>query len=92
MVFSLAPNSSSSGSFQIRHTAVSTKDSTTCRAKQLPMMRSAPSRFRLPSSMDASGAPPIATRAAKAEIIIKMGAHTPTPVSARPPTSFMCPR
>ena len=41
--------------------------------------------------MDALGAPPILTRAAKAEIASMTGVVTPTPASACFPTSGMCP-
>ena len=36
--------------------------------------------------MEARGAPPMASSAAKAEMIMMTGRHTPTPVSAREPT------
>ena len=39
-----------------------------------------------PSEMEARGAPPMASNAAKAEMIMMTGRHTPTPVSARAPT------
>ena len=42
-------------------------------------------------AMDARGAPPEATSAAKAEMIMISGRHTPTPVSARLPSPGMWP-
>ncbi|EJX06870.1 hypothetical protein EVA_05023 [gut metagenome] len=41
--------------------------------------------------MEARGAPPLLTRAAKAEIIMMSGRHTPTPVKASVPTPGMRP-
>ena len=40
-------------------------------------------------AMDARGAPPEDTKAAKAEMIMMMGRHTPTPVRAMLPVSGM---
>ena len=54
--------------------------------KLLPMIRSDSFRSPRPSAMEARGAPPKAIRAAKAEITMMMGRHTPTPVRASLPT------
>ena len=94
MVFSLAPKVSSRGSAKLRNTAVSTTAVISSRVKLLPMIFREPSRSPRPSWMEARGAPPMPTRAAKAEIIMIMGRQTPTPVRARAPTvstGFMCP-
>ena len=86
MVLSLAPNTRSMGSAKSRNTAVSTTAAATSMVMLLPMIRSDSARFPRPSSMDARGAPPIAISAAKAEITMMMGRHTPTPVRASLPT------
>ena len=86
MVLSLAPKMRSMGSANAMNTAVSTSAAATSSVKLLPMIRSEPGTFPRPSSMEARGAPPMAIRAAKAEITMMMGRHTPTPVSASFPT------
>ena len=50
--------------------------------KQPPRVFSAPSRSPLPMKMDARGAPPELTKAAKADTTMIRGMHTPTPVRA----------
>ena len=45
----------------------------------------------LPMRIEALGAPPLPTKAAKADTIRISGMHTPTPVSARAPASGMWP-
>lgn len=52
---------------------------------QLPRIRSAVSLSPRPSMIDARGAPPMLTSAAKAEIAVMAGKVTPTPVSAFAP-------
>ena len=94
MVFPLAPKASSRGPAKPWNTTVSTAAVTTRRVKLLPMIFWDPSRSPRPSWMEARGAPPMPTRAAKAEMIMMMGRQTPTPVRARAPTvstGFMCP-
>ena len=59
--------------------------------KQLPSIFSAVFLSPLPIKMLALGAPPMPTRYAKAETIIIIGKHTPTPVRAVAPISAMCP-
>ena len=86
MVFSLAPKVISRGSAKTRKTTVSVTAAITSRVKLLPMMRWEPSRSPRPSWMEALGAPPMPTRAAKAEMTIITGRQTPTPVRARDPT------
>ena len=44
-----------------------------------------------PIKIDALGAPPEPTRAAKAETTIMIGRQTPTPVRARLPLPGICP-
>ena len=82
------------GRANTRNTTVSTRETITSMAKQLPIIRSASPLFPRPSSMEARGAPPMASNAANAEITIMMGKQTPTPVSASFPTvstGCMCP-
>ena len=86
MVFSLAPKVSSSGSAKSWNAAVRHREVTTSSVRQPPMIRSDSAGFPLPSWMEARGAPPIAINAAKAEIIMMTGRHTPTPVRASLPT------
>ena len=59
--------------------------------KQLPSVRSAEALSRRPMKIDARGAPPLLTSAAKAEMIIISGMHTPTPVRASAPWPGMWP-
>ena len=59
--------------------------------KLLPRMRSAPFLSPAPSRMLARGAPPMPANAAKAEMTIKMGKATPTPVRAVAPMPGMLP-
>ena len=56
---SLAPSRYSIGFFIRRSTTVRTRPVRTSRLKEVPMIRSASSRFPLPRSMDVSGAPPM---------------------------------
>ena len=58
---------------------------------QLPIAFSACSVSPFPIKIDAFGAPPILTSAAKAEIARITGAVTPTPAKADFPTSGICP-
>ena len=60
--------------------------------KQLPSILSASSLSPLPMAIDAFGAPPDATSAAKAETTSIIGRQTPTPVRARLPSPGICPR
>ena len=85
-MFSLAPKSSSNLSANTSKRIVSTKDVMSSIVRQLPMMRSDLSLSPAPSAIEARGAPPMAMREAKAEMIIMIGRHTPTPVSASLPT------
>ena len=91
MVFSLAPKASSRSRLQISKTAVSAAATASSKVKQPAMVRSAFSFWPLPMKMDARGAPPPPASAAKADTIIMSGIHTPTPVSARLPTSGIWP-
>ena len=86
MVLSLAPKMRSMGSANTRNTTVSTTEAATSMVMLLPMIRSDSFRSPRPSAMEARGAPPKAIRAAKAEITMMMGRHTPTPVRASLPT------
>ena len=74
------------GSAKARNTAVSTTDAPTSRVRLLPMIRSDSFKSPRPSAMEARGAPPKASSAAKAEITMMMGRQTPTPVRASLPT------
>ena len=85
-MFSLAPNARSRSRSKISSSAVKTTDMTICMEKQPPSIFSAESLSPLPMDIDALGAPPALTNAANAEIIIIIGRHTPTPVSARLPS------
>ena len=58
---------------------------------QLPTTFSARSVSPRPSKIDAFGAPPMLTNAAKAEIARMTGVVTPTPASACLPTVGICP-
>ena len=74
-----------------RITAVSTAAIRTSMVVQLPNIFSAVSLSPFPIMMDALGAPPMLTNAAKAEMAIIRGMVTPTPVSALGPTSAIWP-
>ena len=91
MVFSLAPNMRSSGWPKIRMTAVRTSAMRTSMVVQFPRIFSALSFSPFPIMMEALGAPPMLTRAAKAEIAMMSGMVTPTPVRASGPMSLICP-
>ena len=91
MVSSLAPNSRHTGSPKASIAAVSTTESTTSSQVQLPMTRSAVSVSPLPMKIEAFGAPPMLTSAAKVAMAKMMGAVTPTPASACGPASVMRP-
>ena len=67
-------------------TTVRTRAVITSMEAQLPRMRSACWGSPLPIMMEARGAPPMLTRAAKAEIAMITGKVTPTPVSALAPS------
>ena len=86
MVLPLAPNISRMRRPKIRKKAVRTTATVIRAVVQLPRMFSASSFLPLPSIMDALGAPPMLTRAAKAEIAMITGKVTPTPVSAWAPS------
>ena len=89
MVSSLAPKAMSSGRLKSRNTTVSTRLADTAPVTQLPRIFSAPARSPRPRKMEARVAPPMAVRAAKAEMIIMRLMHTPTPVRAVRPTTGM---
>ena len=59
--------------------------------KQPPRIFSAESISSFPIKIDALGAPPDPTRAAKAETTMMIGRQTPTPVRARLPLPGICP-
>ena len=86
MVLALAPNISRILRPKVRKKAVSTTATTIRAVVQLPRIFSASSFLPLPSMMDALGAPPMLTRAAKAEMAMMTGKVTPTPVRALAPT------
>ena len=71
--------------------AVSSREMITCIVRQPPSVLSAESQSPRPMNIDARGAPPEATKAEKAETMSISGMQTPMPVSARLPTSGMCP-
>ena len=91
MVFSLAPNSNSKSSPRIKNSTVSMMEIPTKVTKQFPRIFSAPSTSFCPIFIDARGAPPIPIRELKADIIMRMGNVTPTPVNAAAPISGMWP-
>lgn len=91
MVASEAPKARRMGSLKALKPTVSTAAVISSRARELPRIRSAWSFFPAPSWMAASGAPPCPAKAAKADTSVMMGKVTPTPVSARSPTSGMWP-
>ena len=91
MVFSLAPNIIKSGSFVTINTTLSTIDIRIKNAVELPRIRSAPSWSFCPIQIDALGAPPMPTRAEKAEISKIIGNATPSPANAMEPVSGILP-
>ena len=91
MVSQLAPNNSKMNLPKISIIPVNITDNTTSSHVQLPITFSARSLSPFPIKIDAFGAPPILTRAAKAEMARITGAVTPTPASACFPTPEMRP-
>ena len=91
MVLPLAPKARRRSSPQRRSTAVSVRERRICRVKLPPRMRSALSWSPWPMAMEARGALPEATRAAKAETMRITGMQTPRPVRARSPPMGMWP-
>ena len=91
MVSSEAPKAIRADSLRMEKVTVSTADRTSSRAVELPKIFSACSRSPAPRWMEARGAPPIPAKAVKAEMSIRMGKVTPSPVRASRPTSSMCP-
>ena len=91
MVLPLAPKASRRSSPQRRSTAVSARERRIWRVKLPPRMRSALSWSPWPMAMEARGALPEATRAAKAETMRITGMQTPRPVRARSPSAGMWP-
>ena len=85
MVLPLAPNISRIFLPKVRKNTVSTRATAISAVVQLPRIFSASSFLPFPSMMDALGAPPILTRAAKAEMAMMIGNVTPTPVRALEP-------
>lgn len=69
--------------------AVSTNEMTIWSVRLLPIIFSAVSLSPRPIAIDALGAPPVLTKAEKAETIIITDIHTPKPVRARSPHSGM---
>ena len=59
--------------------------------KEFPKICSARLCSPFPREMAAKGAPPAPTKELKAEISVRMGKVTPTPVRARCPTSGILP-
>ena len=86
MVLGLPPKAIKKGRFHSSSAAVSTSDTTMSSVKQPPMASSASSVRFCPMKMEARGAPPPPTRAAKAATIRMMGIQRPTPVKARSPS------
>ena len=91
MVSSEAPKAIRTGSLTRENTAVSRAASISSRAVELPRIFSAPSRSPAPRRMEAKGAPPMPAKAVKAEMSIRMGKVTPSPVRAARPTSGIWP-
>ena len=91
MVFSLAPKSIIIFLPKTKKIEVNIKAVKISIVVQLPKIFSAFSLSPLPILIDARGAPPILTRAAKAEIHTITGIATPTPVKADGPIFFICP-
>ena len=56
-----------------------------CKKKHSPKILSALSYLPCPIAIEALGAPPLLTKAAKADTIKIIGIHTPTPVKAKLP-------
>ena len=77
--------------FQISSAAVRMIEIMIWSMKQFPSVFSADSLSFFPMKIDALGAPPYPTRAAKAETIMISGIQTPTPVRAVAPISGICP-
>ena len=88
---SLAPNSCRIGFPKNSMSPVNTTDKIINIHVQHPITFSACSLSPLPIKIDAFGAPPILTSAAKAEIARITGAVTPTPAKACFPTPGICP-
>ena len=86
MVLSLAPKIIRISRPKSWKNTVRTTATTTRAVVQLPRIFSASPFMPLPSMMEALGAPPMLTNAAKAEIAMMMGKVTPTPVKALAPT------
>jgi len=84
-VFVLAPNARSIGRLKKYITTVRITDMISWVVKQFPRIFSALALSPLPMRIEARGAPPFPTSAAKADIIIIRGMQIPTPVSAREP-------
>ena len=91
MVFSVAPNRRSMGSFTARKNTVTITDRVTNRAVELPRMALAWSSLPSPMRTTAREPPPMPTRAEMAETNMITGKHTPSPVRARSPTPSMWP-
>ena len=91
MVSGLAPKARSRSRSHIKSTEVSIADIIICNTKQLPSIYSAALLSPRPMAMDARGAPPMDTRAAKADTTIMIGMHTPRPVRASEPPSAIWP-
>ena len=90
-MFSLAPKINNRSSAKKKKIKVNIIDIITKNEKEFPKVFSALSFSPFPKKMDALGAAPILTNAAKAEISIISGKHTPTPVRANLPTSAIWP-
>ena len=90
-MFALAPKASSRSRLHTSSTAVKTAEIATCSMKHPPRSFCAVSMSPRPIAMDARGAPPELMSAAKAEMTMMIGRHTPTPVSARLPSPGMWP-
>ena len=91
MVSADAPNANSNGRWNREKPTVKTRAMVTSMDTALPRMASAPFRSPAPRRMDARGAPPMPAKAEKAEIRVRMGKVTPTPVRAVFPTTAMWP-
>ena len=91
MVSGVAPKASKKLRPPISSTTVRRADTRIWSKKQLPRISSADSLSLRPMAMEDRGAPPLLTRAAKAETIMMRGIQTPTPVSAIAPSSGMWP-
>ena len=75
----------------MRRTAVRTAEIRICMVKQPPKIRWAVSWSPFPMAMEALGAPPELTKAAKAETMRIRGIQTPKPVRAKLPVSGIWP-